>query len=222
MRLLPATVLVLGALGATAGCGDRESEEPAALPPSGTAYRKLNDGDRLAVAAGCRDRAAAKADGAAAAELARVDPRELRVELDAAFALFRNQPRPVAAICEKQLPFLTPGLTLRFDGAKDGGVEFTYETDSDEPLTIRGAVAPPRPGAVTMRRAYESAKTKTHTAQIADDGQFVLPTQRLRKIANNTFTLSFDVPPSAPRKAYFTAICLDCLAGAPSPTSAGQ
>jgi hypothetical protein len=99
MRLRPATVLILAAFGAAVGCGDREPEAPAALPPSGTAYRKLNDGDRLAVAAGCRDRAAAEADGAAAAELARVDPRELRAELDAAFALIRNQPRPVAAIC---------------------------------------------------------------------------------------------------------------------------
>jgi hypothetical protein len=117
---------------------------------------------------------------------------------------------------------VTPGLTLRFDGAKDGGVEFTYETNSDEPLTIKGAVSPPRPGVVTMRRAYQSAKTKTYKTQIADDGQFVLPTQRLRKIANNTFTLSFDVPPSAPRKAYFTAICLDCLAGGPPPSGAGR
>jgi hypothetical protein len=222
MRLLPATVLVLCAVGAAGGCGDGESGAPAALPPSGTAYRKLNDGDRLAVAAGCRDRAAARADGAAASELARVDPRALRDELDATFALFRNQPRPVAAVCEKRLPFVTPGLTLRFDGAKDGGVEFTYETDSDVPLTIRGAVSPPRPGAVTMRRAYESAKTKTYTAQIAADGHFVLPTQRLRKIANNTFTLSFDVPPNAPRKAYFTALCLDCLAGSSPPASAGR
>ena len=211
MRLLPATLLILAALGAVVGCGDRESEAPAALPPSGTAYRKLDDGDRLAVAAGCRDRAAAQADGAAATELARVDPQDLRDELDAAFALVRNQPRAVAAICEKRLPFVTPGLTLRFDGANDGGAEFTYETDSDEPLTIRGTVSPPRRGTVRMRRAYESATT--FTAQIGHDGRFVLPTQRLRKIANNTFILSFDVPPGAPRKAYFTAICLDCLAG---------
>lgn len=77
----------------------------------------------------------------------------------------------MASICQKQLPYVTPGLTLRFDGAKDGGVEFTYETDSDKPLTIRGAVSPPRSGTVTMRRAYESAKTKTFRAEIADDGQ---------------------------------------------------
>ena len=46
-----------------------------------------------------------------------------------------------APMCEKQLPFVTPGLTLSFDGAKEGGVEFTYETDSDTPLSIRGAVS---------------------------------------------------------------------------------
>ena len=114
----------------------------------------------------------------------------------------------------RQLPFVTPGLSLRFDGAKDGGVEFTYETDSDKPLTIRGAVSPARAGTVTMRRAYESSKS--YTARIGPDGHFVLPTQRLRKIANNTFLLSFDVPPSAPRKAYFSALCLDCLAGGPN------
>jgi hypothetical protein len=220
MRLRPATVLILAAFGAAVGCGDREPEAPAALPPSGTAYRELNDGGRLAVAASCRDRAAARADGTAAKELGRVDPRALRDELDAAFALISNQPRPVAAVCDTQIPFVTPGLHLRLDGAKDGGDEFTYETDSDEPLTIRGTVSPPRRGTVRMRRAYESATT--FTAQIGHDGRFVLPTQRLRKIANNTFILSFDVPPGAPRKAYFTAICLDCLAGGAPPTSSGR
>jgi hypothetical protein len=219
MRLLPATLLVLGVLGAAAGCG---AEETVRLPPSGTAYRELDDGDRLAVAASCRDRAAAAAEGTVAAELGRVDPRELRAELDATFALVRNQPRPVAAICERRLPFVTPGLTLAFEGAKGGGAEFTYETDSDKPLTIRGALSPPRPGAVTMRRAYERAGARTYRARIGDDGRFVLPTQRLRKVANNTFTLSFDVPPGAPRKTYFTAICLDCLAGAPPAGDPGR
>jgi hypothetical protein len=219
MRILPASALVLCALGASVGCGAQEDKAPVALPPSGTVYRKLNDADRLAVAARCRDRAAARADGTAAEELERVDPGALREELDAAFALRRAQPRPVASMCDRQLPFVTPGLSLRFDGAKDIGVEFTYDTDSDTPLTIRGAVSPPRTGTVTMRRAYESAKP--HTARIGPNGHFVLPTQRLRKIANNTFILSFDVPPSAPRKAYFSAICLDCLAGGP-PASSGQ
>jgi hypothetical protein len=220
MRVLLATTFVLGALGALVGCGDQEPEAPAALPPSGTAYRKLNDRDRLAVAVGCRDRAAARADGAAAEELGRVDPRALRQELDAAFAQRRAQPRPVASMCEMHLPFVTPGLSLRFDGAKDGGVEFTYETDSDTPLTVRGVVSPPRSGTVTMRRAYESART--HAARIGPDGHFVLPTQRLRKVANNTFIVTFDVPPSAPRKAYFSALCLDCLAGGPPPSGSGR
>ncbi len=217
MRILLATALVLGALGASVGCGAQDDEALVALPPSGTAYRKLNDGDRLAVAASCRDRAAATADGVAASELGRVDPRALRDELDAAFRLRRAQPRPVASMCERQLPFVTPGLRLRLDGAKQIGDEFTYDTDSDKPLTIRGAVTPPRSGTVTLRRAYETAKP--YAAPIGRDGHFVLPTQRLRKIANNTFVLSFDVPPSAPHKAYFSAICLDCLAGAPPPSA---
>src|SRR5215218_6561639 len=217
MRVLLPTVLMLGALCAAAGCGGQQTEEPAALPPSGTAYRKLSDGGRLAVAASCRDRAAAAARGAAAEELARVDPHALRQELDAAFALRRAQRRPVASMCDKHLPFVTPGLSLRFDGAKDGGAEFTYETDSDKPLTIRGAVSPARSGTVTMRRAYESAKT--YFRRIGPDGHFVFPTQRLRKVANNTFIINFAVPPSAPRKTYFTALCLDCMAAGQPPSS---
>ena len=70
-----------------------------------------------------------------------------------------------------------------------------------------------------MRRAYESCE-ELH-GPIGTGGHFALPTQRLRKIANNTFLLSFDVPPSAPRKAYFTALCLDCLAGGPPPSPGG-
>ena len=41
------------------------------------------------------------------------------------------------------------------------------------------------------------------------------PTMRLRKIANNTFIVAIHTPPSALRKVYFSAICLDCLAGGP-------
>jgi hypothetical protein len=219
MRVLLATVLVLGAVGAVVGCGDQELEAAAALPPSGTAYRALNDGERLAVAASCRDRAAARADGVAAEELGRVDPGALRDQLDAAFRRFRNQPRAVAELCAEHLPFVTPGLRLRFDEAKDSGDAFTYETESDKPLTIRGAVSPARSGTVTVRREVGSAQT--YGGRIGPDGRFVLPTLRLRKIANNTFILSFNAPPSAPRKAYFSAICLDCLAGGPPP-SAGQ
>jgi hypothetical protein len=213
LRAPVSTVLVLGALAAVTGCGDEEPEAPAALPATGSAYRKLDDGTRRAVAASCRTRAASAAEGAAAEELGRVEPGELRDQLDAAFALHRNQPRPVAAMCKQRIPFVTPGLDLRFEGAKQGGDEFVYETDSDRPLTVRGTVSPPRTGTVTMRRADE-ASARTYTARIGADGRFTLPTQRLRKVANNTFVLAFDVPPGAPRKAYYTALCLDCLAGA--------
>ena len=92
MRLLPATILILGALGATAGCGDRESEAPAALPPSGTAYRKLSEGARLAVAAGCRDRAAAKADGVAPTSNARDAPMKHDREVCGSSATGRGLP----------------------------------------------------------------------------------------------------------------------------------
>ena len=217
MRALPATVLVLGALAAMVGCGAQEPDAPVPLPPSGTAYRALNDGERLAVAAGCRDGAKAKADGRAADEIGQVDPRALRDQLDSAFSLIRNQRRPVAALCAKHLPFVTPGLRLSFDGAKDSGDAFTYETNSDRPLTIRGTVSPARPGTVSMRREFGSATT--YRARIGPDGRFVMPTQRLRKIANNSFILSFNTPPGAPRKAYFSAICLDCLAGGPPPST---
>jgi hypothetical protein len=70
-----------------------------------------------------------------------------------------------------------------------------------------------------MRREFGSGKA--YRRRIGHDGRFVMPTQRLRKVANNSFVLSFDVPPGAPRKAYFSAICLDCLAGGP-PVSSGR
>ena len=214
MQLPFATALLLGAVGALAGCG---SEAPVALPSSGTAYRTLHDDERLAVAASCRDRAAARADGVASEQLERVDARALRDQLDTAFRILRRQPRPVAELCAQQLPFVTPGLDLRFDGAKDSGDAYTYETESDRPLTIRGVASPARSGAVTVRREFGS-KT-SFRARIGPDGRFALPTLRLRKVANNSFILTFDAPPNAPRKAYFSAICLDCLAGAPPPST---
>ena len=214
MLVLIATVFLLGAVGTLAGCG---SEEPVALPASGTAYRTLNDDERLAVAASCRDRAAARADGVASEQLERVDARAMRDQLDTAFRMIRDQPRPVAELCARRLPFVTPGLDLRFEGAKNSGDAFTYETESDRPLTIRGVVSPARSGSVTVRREFGS--TRSFRARIGPDGRFALPTLRLRKVANNSFILDFDAPPNAPRKAYFSAICLDCLAGAPPPST---
>jgi hypothetical protein len=113
---------------------------------------------------------------------------------------------------------VTPGLRLSFEAAKQGGDEFTYVTSSEKPLTIRGAVSPtPRRGAVVVRRAYE--RSTAHRTRIGADGSFTLPTMRLRKMANNTFIVAIHAPPSALRKVYFSAICLDCLGGAPPPGS---
>ena len=217
MRLSIATALVCGSV--IAGCGSEAIDEPVPLPRSGVAYRALSGDERLTVAAGCRDRAAAAARGVAADEIKSIDPRVLREQLDAAFRLVRAQRRPVAAVCAERLPFVTPGLRLSFAGARDSGDAFTYETESDIPLTIRGAVSPPpRSGVVVARREF--GPSRTYTSQIGGDGRFVLPTIRLRKLANNSFVLTIDAPPNALRKVYFSAICLDCLAGAPP--SSGQ
>jgi hypothetical protein len=220
MRFLAVASVLLAGSSALAACGQEKAATPVALPPSGTAYRALDDHERLTVAAGCRDRAAAVADGVAAEQIESIDAHALRDHLDAAFRLIRQQRRPVTAICAEQLPFVTPGLRLRFDGALDSGDAFTYETESTRPLTIRGAVAPATTGTVTVRREFGPARS--HRAQIAADGRFALPTLRLRKVANNTFILSFHAPPNAPRKAYFSAICLDCLAGGAPAAGAGR
>jgi hypothetical protein len=219
MRVSIATALVCAAGAAAVGCADRAADERGALPWSGTAYRALSDEERLAVAADCRERAADTAGRVAAGELRRVDPRALRAELDQAFRLIRDQSRPVAEVCAKRLPFVTPGPELRFDGADGGANRFTYDTDSDAPLTIRGTMSPaPRKGAVVVaRRAYEDSRP--FRTEIGADGSFVLPTIGLRKIADNTFVLAIHAPPSALRKVYFSAICLDCQAAGPPPAS---
>jgi hypothetical protein len=147
-----------------------------------------------------------------------VDARALREQLDVAFRLTSEQHRPVADLCVERLPFVIPGLRLSFEGAKRSGDEFTYSTTSDKPLMMRGAVAPtPERGTVVVRRAYE--RSRTYRAPIGADGSFTLPTVRLRKIANNTFIVAIHAPPGPVRKVYFTALCLDCLAGGPPPGS---
>jgi hypothetical protein len=208
-----------GLMVALAGCGGEASDKPAALPASGKAYRALGPADRVAVAGSCRDRAAAQARGAAARQLRSVDPRVLSGQLDDAFTSIALQRRSVAAVCAQLIPFVTPGLSVTFAGAKrDGPDRFTYETTSDKRLTIRGRVAPaPRRGRVVARR--ETGAPGAYRAAIGADGRFVIARLRLRKIADNTFTLAIDAPPNAPRKVHFSAICLDCLAGAPLPSS---
>ena len=217
MRAPLVTAVVCGALAAGSGCGGDAPESPAALPPTGTAYRALAEEDRLAVAETCRDRMPRRAArGRAASELADVDPRALREQLDAAFRITRVQPRPVSELCAEQLPFVTPGLRVSFEDVKDSGDAFTYETDSDVPLRDpRRGDPSPRDGTVVARR--ESGGSRAYRGRIDSDGRFALPAIRLRKVADNTFIVAIDAPPSAPRKVYFSAICLDCLAaGAPA------
>jgi hypothetical protein len=198
-----------------AACGaDRSIEAAATLPSSGTAYRALDVDQRAAVAAGCRDRVAATSSGEAARQLRSVDPFALRSELDDAFTFIAAQHRSVADVCAEVVPFVTPGLDVSIDGAKEGGDgSFSYETTSDKLLTIRGRISPaPGGGRVVARRALGSSAA--HAAAIQADGRFAIAPLHLRKISENTFTLTIAASPNAPRKVHFSAICLDCLAGA--------
>jgi hypothetical protein len=203
---------------ALAGCGDQTAATPVALPSSGKAYRALSNRDRLAVAESCRDRAAARAGGTAAAQIRAVDPRALRTELDDAFTYVQDQRRAVAGVCARLVPFVTPGLDVSFVGAKDDGDgSFSYETTSDKRLTITGRIRPARAhGRVLLRR--EVGTPTPQTAAIAADGRFVFPNLHLRKLADNSFTLTIQAPPNAPRNVHVSAICLDCLAGGPPPS----
>ena len=218
-------IAVIGACGcllgvALAGCGaDRSVGEAAALSSSGRAYRALDVAHRTAVAASCRDRLAARASGEAARELRTIDPSVLRSELDDACTIIADQRRSVAGVCAQVAPFVTPGVDVSFVGAKDGGGgSFTYETTSDKRLTIQGRVSPPPKGGRVIARR-EIGPAAPYAAAIQADGQFVIPRLHLRKIADNSFTLTIQAPPHAPRKVHFSAICLDCLAGGAPPTA---
>jgi hypothetical protein len=217
MRIgLVASVLLTGA--ALVGCNDDGSIEPtAALPSSGTAYRALDESDRTAVAASCRDRVARRSRGLAARQLRAVDAAALRAQVDSAYFAVAEQHRPVAEICAEAIAFVTPGLRVTFDGAKDlGDGRFTVETTSDKRLTISGRIDPPPAHARVVARR-EVGSRATYAAAVQPDGRFTIPRLRLRKIADNSFTVTIDAAPNAPRKVLFSAICLDCLAGGPPP-----
>jgi hypothetical protein len=214
MRIPAITFVWCGVALALVGCG-REPAAPAVpLPPSGAAYRALSTRERVAVARSCRERAVAAARGTAARQLRKVDPEALRDRLDDAYAVIADRRRSVAEVCAERLPFETPGLRLRFVGAKRFGDDgYTYETTSDKLLTIRGQVSPvPERGRVLARREGETSAT--YHATLTADGRFALPSLHLRKQADNTFTLTIQAPPNAQRSVYFSALCLDCLAGA--------
>jgi hypothetical protein len=206
---------------ALAGCGADAGvrSAPVALPPSGQAYRALDHERRTAVAASCRDRAVAAARGVAARELSAIDAAALREQLDDAYLVIAEQRRAVAEVCREVIPFVTPGLHVSFDGAadrRDG--TFTFQTSSSKPLTIRGRVTPPPSrGRVLARRELD--RSDVRKAGLGANGSFELPTARLRKVADNTFSVTIHAPPHAVRKVLFTAICLDCLSGGPPPSN---
>ena len=211
MRHSIATAVICAAFGSFAGCGGDAADAPVALPPSGAAYRSLSESERLAAVAACRDGAAAEADGVAARQIGEVDPRALRTQLDLVLTLESNRRRTFSELCAQSLPFATPAVRVSFAGAIDSGYTFTYQTRSDKPLTIRGAVSPPpRGGYVVGRREYGSSSA--FRSRIGADGRFVMPTVRLRKQANNSFVVAIHSPPNALRKVRFSAICVDCLA----------
>jgi hypothetical protein len=203
---------------ALAGCGD-SPDRPAQLPSSGTAYRALDQAHRTAVAASCRDTEAARAHGLAARQLRAVDANALRGEIDGTYFAVAEQRRPVAEVCADVIAFVTPGLRVSFDGAKEArDGTFSVETTSDRRLTLRGRITPaPVRGRVLARR--EVGRPARRSAAIAPDGRFALPPVALRKVADNSFTVTIQAPPNAPRKVLFSAICLDCLAGGTVPSA---
>jgi hypothetical protein len=205
------------------GCGsDRSIQAGVALPSSGREYRGLDVSSRTAVAASCRDRVAASSSGEAAGQLESIDPSALRSKLDDAFTIIAAQRRSVADVCTEVVPFVTPGLDVRLDRAKEeGDGSFSYETDSDKLLMISGRVSPASQGGRVVARR-ELGSSRAHTASIGAGGRFAVPPLHLRKLSENTFTLAIEAPPSAPRKVHFSAICLDCLAGGPPPTAGSR
>jgi hypothetical protein len=219
-RSASAVLLAVGlaAIGTTtfAACG-AESEAPPDPPPAtAVVYRDLPDGARLAAATGCRDRAARRAEGVAARQLAAVDTALLRRQLDIAAADYRPGER-FARACAATLPLVTPGLRVTFAGVTGNGIDFSYPTRSDRPLTIRGTVEPvPAGGRVLARR--ESGPPLRLSAPIDGSGEFVLRDLKLRKVADNTFLLTIAAPPNAPRLVRFSALCMDCIiSGSPRP-----
>ena len=48
-------------------------------------------------------------------------------------------------------------------------------------------------------------------------GRFIFRDIKLRRMADNSFILRINAPPNAPRVAQFSALCLDCVAGAVIP-----
>ena len=121
----------------------------------------------------------------------------------------------MADVCAKVIPSVTPGLQVSFAGAIESrSGTFSVQTTSKKPLTISGRISPASVRGRVLARREVGAPTR-HSTAIGAGGRFVFHALRLRKVADNTFTITIQAAPHAPRKALFTAICLDCLAGGP-------
>ena len=213
-RLRAATVLCIPVLcGALAGCGAGDEEDAPPDLAGASQYAALDDDARLAAAAHCREVIASRARGLAAEQIAAVKPELLRAELDVSAAV--TERASFHAACATSVPRVTPGLDVSFEGVTGNGRSFAYPTRSDRPLTIRGRIHPPPQGRVVARR--EMGNPDPAPAEIGADGRFVFRDIRLRKMADNSFLLRIDAPPNAPRVVKFSALCLDCGAGAVVP-----
>jgi len=199
--------------GVLAGCGARDEVDVRPAPAIAARYAALGDEARLAAADSCRRSSAARASGRAAEQLAAVEPALLRAELDVAATV--EDRASFAAACAHSIVRVTPGLDVSFAGVTGNGRRFAYPTRSDRPLTIRGRIEPPQPGRVTVRREIGGP----HPAAVGIDGRgrFTFRDIDLRQMADNSFVLRIDAPPNAPRVVEFSALCLDCGAGAVTP-----
>jgi hypothetical protein len=205
-----------GVIAGIAGCGGAAPDR-GLLRHSGAWYRERPDAARTRVAAACRAQASAEARGGRAREQLRaIDLGTLRDALDEAETIIARQRHPLTEVCRSVVPFHTPGLRVRFGGgARDeGDGSWSVDAISTRPYAIRGRLSPPSAGARVVGRRMDGYTVR---AAARPDGSFVLPV-RFRHVADNTFTITVTAPPAAVHKLLFTAICLDCLAGMPSPS----
>ena len=213
-RLRAATIACTSVVcGALAGCGAGDEKAASPAPAGAAQYAALGNQARLAAATRCRELIASRARGLAAQQIAAVNPELLRAELDVATAV--TERARFDAVCARSVPTVTPGLDVSFRGATGNGRSFAFPTRSDRPLTIRGRVQPPPQGRVVARR--EVGGPHPAATEIDPEGGFVFRDIKLRKMADNSFILRIDAPPNAPRVVQFSALCLDCGAGAVVP-----
>jgi hypothetical protein len=123
--------------------------------------------------------------------LTAVDASALRDRLDTASTAVARQGRPVARVCARVLPFVTPGLAVTVDGTDDAGDgTFSVETESTRPLTIRGRAGGAHGGHVTVVRDGR----RLAVVPIGPDGRFSTRPLRLRHVADSSFAVAIAAP----------------------------